>query len=119
MLVWFHILRWLGRLSGMAVVGLCIVFALGEGFVPAQLGGMQEWALFLCFPVLVCIGLLLGWSSELAGGFLSVAGLAGFMLLETLFDGSPPSSILFPTFCVPGLLLILAGLMARAQNAEQ
>jgi hypothetical protein len=59
------------------------------------------------------LGLLLGWKWELAGGLLTVCGVAAFYLLDYLFSGTFPRGPFFLLLASPGLLFLYCGLQAR------
>jgi hypothetical protein len=64
-------------------IGLLLCFAIGEGLNPLRLT-LQEWILFLFFPLGISLGMLVAWRCECLGGSLTVASLAAFYLVHRL-----------------------------------
>ena len=107
------LLLWLARLSALAMAGLVLLFAVGEGFHPTKLKA-TELILFVPF-IIVWLGLWLGWCWEGLGGTLVVAGVAGFYLAHFVVTGfgSFPHGWAFPVIAVPGLLFLLCWFLRR------
>ena len=103
-----RVAHWAGCLLGTAVVLLFVVFAVGEG--PPPLGAMN--ASFAAVAIML-VGFLLAWWHDLAGGVVSLAGIAAFYALEFAANGHAPSGWFFPLCFVPGVLNVLAWLLRR------
>lgn len=104
---------WLARFSGLAMAGLILLLAVGEGFHPTKLR-LPELILFV--PLfLAWLGLLLGWRSEGPGGTLVVVGMAGFYLTHFALTGFGrfPRGWAFPAIAVPGLLFLLCWFLRK------
>ena len=104
---------WLARLSALAMAGLILLFAVGEGFHPTKL---QLPELILFVPLfLAWLGLWLGWRWEGLGGALVVVGMAGFYLTHFALTGFGrfPRGWAFPAIAVPGLLFLLCWFLRR------
>ena len=105
--------QWVARFSALAMAGLILLFAVGEGFHPAQLH-LPELILFV--PLfLAWLGLWLGWRWEGLGGTLVVVGIAGFYLTHFALTGFGrfPRGWAFPAIAVPGLLFLLCWFLRR------
>jgi hypothetical protein len=104
---------WLARLSALAIAGLILLFAVGEGFHPTKLKAPE---LVLFVPLfLAWVGLWLGWRWEGLGGTLVVVGIAGFYLTHFVVTGFGriPRGWAFPAIAVPGLLFLLCWFLRR------
>ena len=104
---------WGARLSALAMAGLILLFAVGEGFHPTRL---QLPELILFVPLfLAWLGFWLGWRWEGLGGTLIVVGMAGFYLTHFALTGFGrfPRGWGFPVIAVPGLLFLLCWFLRR------
>lgn len=110
-----HACRWLGRLLSIPVFLFLIAEVLdshsgGRGPTPS------EWFLIALFPGTMALGLLIGWKWELLGGSLAVAGLGAFYAACAALGRGMPKGPYFLVFTVPGILMLLAGLLAHAAD---
>ena len=106
-------LRWVARLSALALAGLVLLFAIGQGFNPFKL---KPTELALAVPFWVCwLGFCLGWRWEGLGGLLVVAGVASFYLVHFAVTGFGqfPRGQAFPAFAGPGVLFLLSWFWRR------
>jgi peptidoglycan/LPS O-acetylase OafA/YrhL len=102
--------RWAARISGLALVGLVLLFWIGEGgpanILTQPLPVMLEFA----GTLLMLGGFLIGWRWPALGGCTALAGFCLFLGTEFAVNGKPPGGVI-PLFLIPGvLLLISAGL---------
>jgi hypothetical protein len=105
------VLRWTARILSLLLIGVFLIFAIGEGFTFWRFTP-KVLVLSLFFPFGVVIGMALGWWSELAGGLASVGSLLGFYGVHFLQTSDLPGGML-PIFAIPGCLFILAGVVSR------
>ncbi len=105
-------LRWTGRLTGLASVGILALFMIGEGFDPTRLRG-TEALLHVFFPFGLILGLVLGWRRELLGGSIALLGLAGFYALHLVFSGRFPRGWAFAVLASPALVLLASAFVHR------
>jgi hypothetical protein len=104
-----------GRLGGLIVMISCAVLALYEATrsgAPAPEAYVQAGALAIVFA-----GYVIGWSKEMLGGALAVAGTVLFYVLHIVTIGSPP----LPTvalFAVPGVFFMLARYLDERRSGE-
>ncbi|SRR6266511_1126257 len=106
-------MRWLARFSALAMAGLILLVAVGEGFYPTKLR-LPEVILFV--PLfLAWLGLWLGWRWEGLGGALIVVGMTGFYLTHFALTGLGrfPRGWAFPAIAVPGLRFLLCWFLRR------
>ncbi len=110
---------WLARLSALAMAGLILLLAVGEGFHPTKLTAPE---LILFVPLfLAWLGLWLGWRWEGLGGTLIVVGITGFYLSHFALTGFDrfPRGWAFPALAVPGLLFLLCWFLLRNGAARR
>jgi hypothetical protein len=101
------LVRWAARLSSLILLLLVVAIAIGEEQLPNLLREPTSVRIeFVAFMVIV-IGLAIGWVREGLGGFLILAGLAGFNIVEFAVKGRPGLG-LFPYFAAPGTLFLLS-----------
>lgn len=76
------VLRWLARLSGLAIAGGFVALAVGEMLSPQSSppSKLTEWTGIILLTV-ACAGMLMAWRWELPGAVLSLASLAAFALM--------------------------------------
>ncbi|MBL8202820.1 MAG: hypothetical protein JNM09_01225 [Blastocatellia bacterium] len=108
------VLRWAARAMSAISIGIVALFFIGEGFNPTKIS-LQEWALFLCFPFTVVVGLMMAWRNEWLGGTIAIGGLLSFYLVHALVaNGHLPTGWAFGAFTSPALLFLLYAVLARA-----
>jgi hypothetical protein len=105
-----RVVHWVGCLLGTALVLMFAMFAFGGHEAPPPL------SLQMASLVLALIGYLLGWWNDLAGGIVSLVGMVGFYALNYAAAGNFPEGWVFPLCFVPGVLMVIAGLLKRANR---
>ena len=109
--------RWAARISGLALVGLVLLFWIGEGGPANILRLPMPVLLEFAGTLLMLTGFLAGWRWPALGGVTAVTGFALFLATEMAVNGKPPGGP-FPLFLIPGvLLLISAGLEAALRKS--
>lgn len=107
-------IRWVARVWGSAIVALVVMFALMHLVTPDAPGPTaREWVGLLFFPVGVCVGLVLAWRWEAAGGAIAVGSLLAFYAWMSASGGRPPSGPYFALAAAPGVLYLLCHLLSR------
>lgn len=104
-------IRWTGRIVGLLLVALIVVFMVGEGGPPNILRQPLSVQLELLAMLLMVIGFLLGWRWEALGGGLAVGAFALFFGTEIAVNGKPPGGAI-PLFVIPGVLLLISHVLA-------
>jgi hypothetical protein len=110
-------IRWIARVMGVCLVGLVVLFLIGEGgFNPLR----ATWheSLQMLSVLLTCIGLLSAWRRELFGGALAVGGMLMFYALDFAAHGHFPRGWVFGVIALNGLLFILAWLISTSPRSE-
>lgn len=106
---------WSARISGTLVLGFILFFLGSHLFLDNESGNgfqsIKEIAMFINFPILVMIGLVVAYKNELLGGVLSTLGFAMLFLLEPKL-ADPKDPILLVT-SIPGLLYITFHVVQR------
>lgn len=103
--------RWVARILGVLLVGLFVVFAIGQGLQPLKLPG-AEFGLMSVLLVALS-GMLVAWRRELLGGLMIVAGMTAFYLINFTVSGQLPGGWVFPLCFVPGILALVCWLSRR------
>jgi hypothetical protein len=98
-------LRWLARLASLFVLAVFLSFLFGEGLDPARLSRTELLMTAALFVSL--FGLVLGWTFELAGGALTIAGITAFYLMNYAATGRIPEGPLLPLAAIPGVLYLV------------
>jgi len=107
-----QVLRWSARVLSILAIGTVLMFAIGEGMgFPHD---ARDLVLGLFFPFGICLGMLVAWRWEGAGGALTVASLAAFYLANRLFSSSFPRGFGLLIFASPGFLFLACWLWKRA-----
>ena len=104
--------RWGARILGALLVGLVLLFLIGEGLPPLSSLGLPVSLMFLA-KLLCLTGFVMLWRWELPGGLLALLGITAFYGLNYAASGRFPGGWVFPLFFVPGILAVTAGLLAR------
>jgi len=98
-------LRWTGRILGILLFLLVLVFAIGEGapnpFTQPFPANVQFFAWGLCL-----IGFLVAWRWERIATGMILGGMAAFYILNYMEGGKFPGGI-FPLFFLPGVLFLV------------
>lgn len=95
---------------GTALIVLFVVTAIGEGPPPELLVDPQMVSL-----VVMLFGFAVAWWNGLLGGMISLLGIGSFYVLNYSYYSVLPSGWVFPLCFVPGVLLVLAGLLRRTK----
>ncbi len=107
------VLRWTGRVWGVASAALLAAFAFG-GRENLQFT-LATAAAFALFPVGVIVGFAVAWWRELVGGLVSVGSLALFYLYMLVISGRWVGPY-FLLFAAPGFLHVAAALLAARRG---
>ncbi|XVJ59878.1 MAG: hypothetical protein HEQ23_10930 [Tepidisphaera sp.] len=104
-------LRWVARAASVVSIGLLAAFAFGGG--EPGLPTAKEWVALAFFPVGVVAGMVLAWWKEVPGGLVTAASLAAFYGVMYAERGAVPGGPFFVLFSLPGLVLLVCGLLDR------
>jgi hypothetical protein len=100
------VLRWAARIAGVAMFGMFMAFAIGEGFPPLWKQPLAVQLIFVGWA-LIFLGYVIGWRRQALGGALVVLALIAMNLVELVAQGN----LLGPWFLlwlVPGALYLIA-----------
>jgi len=111
------VFRWLARLTSLLSLGIIAMFLLAEPFKPSNVRP-REWVGFVCFPIGVTIGLMIGWWKEGLGAGISLGSLVAFYLVFGWLMGSNIRGPWFIAFASPAFLFLLAWLLSRTNLSE-
>ncbi len=99
--------RWTGRITCLATLGLLLLFVVGEGFNPGHLAP-RDLLLAMFFPLGFALGLVLAWRWEGAGGIIALGSLGGFYAVHFGLHGVFPKGWAFGVFTLPALFFLLS-----------
>ena len=105
------VLRWTGRILGLAIVALVAWFSIahviaGEGPNPFAMSASE---LGLAVTLLGAVaGMMIGWRREQVGGILIVGSMILFFAIDRFATGSWPRGWVLSSFLVPGILYLAA-----------
>jgi peptidoglycan/LPS O-acetylase OafA/YrhL len=99
-------LRWSARVTGLLLVGMVLLFLVGEG-PPNPIKQPPSVQIEFLGMILMVAGFLAGWRWEAVGGLLAVIGFAVFAATEVIVNKRPPGGAI-PLFAVPGVLYVLS-----------
>lgn len=111
------VVRWIGRVLSLLSVAVIILFLQGEGRNLMNIKP-EELLLFLCFPVGVSAGNLLGWYSEKWGGALGVASLGAFLLVHAISTGALPDPWAFVVLALPSFAFVIAAVLRACRRPQ-
>lgn len=97
--------RWFTRILGLLIVGLVLMFAIGEGFNPMKLNGTERAMSVAFFTALA--GMVVLWRSNGIGGTLVLGGMLTFYGINFAVSGRFPSGWVFPLCFLPGILALV------------
>lgn len=101
------------RVAALASVVVLGLFAFGGEL---RFGDMsaREWLLFLCFPIGVAAGLVIGAVRRPAlGGAIALGSVAAFYLVHYAGRSAWPRGPYFLILAAPAVLLVVAGATGR------
>lgn len=106
-------IRWTARIWASLSAAFILLTLLGhavpDGLKPLLALTTRETLMMIAF-LSFWSGLVLGWFWELLGGFLVLASMAAFYILDYSFSGTFPRGPYFALLAVPGVLYLIAGL---------
>lgn len=106
-------LFWIARISTIPVIILLSMMVVG-GIVEGEGRpvGFREWAYLALFPMGFTLSYVLGWVKPLAGGVTSLTCMVlSQLVIGRVFDFQ--AYVIWGALCVPGILLVSAGLKLR------
>jgi hypothetical protein len=111
------ITRWSGRMAGLMLVGLVMVFAIAEGIPNPALQPVSVRVQLVALASIL-VGFIVGWFREGVGGGLALLGFALFCGTELSTNGEFPGGAI-PLFAVPAVLLTVSALLAGQLKRSQ
>lgn len=110
-------MRWAARIISIILVGIFILFFIGEGNIDefAKLTGI-EILLMIFVPIVFTAGVVIAWRKEMLGGIVILASVLGYNLVDRINSSGFKWEIEFAFLLVPGILFILTSRMAKRQN---
>jgi hypothetical protein len=105
-------LRWTARILGTMLVGLVVLFAVGEG-VRLQDFDAVTGSMMVVFLVALA-GMLVLWRWELIGGLMVLVGMGGFYAINYMSSGELPGGWVLPVCFLPGVLSLVSWAVEKA-----
>lgn len=109
-------IRWVARVSGLALTAMACAFLIGEGFPNIAAQPLEVVLEFVAFGMMIA-GFLLGWRWEGIGGGLALVGFVLFCSVELIVNAALPGGAI-PLFAVPGILLLISHAISRDRRAS-
>jgi hypothetical protein len=109
-------IRWIARIMGLLIIGVFLLFMVGEGFNPLKLNGTEIAQHAVLFFALT--GMVVLWRWELFGGVMVVAGMVAFYFINFAASGRLPGGPVFPLCFVPGILALVSWWMGRNRKSS-
>jgi len=107
--------RWTARLLGAGLLGLLLMFLIGEGPPnPARLSPAEN-AMMVSLLVALA-GFVLLWFREFPGGLASLGGIGAFYAIHFCSSFRFPGGWVFPLFFLPGLLALVSWSLRRESS---
>jgi hypothetical protein len=109
------VLRWTARIVGTLLVGLVLLFALGEG-VRIQDFNAVTGSMAVVFLVALA-GMVVLWRWELVGGVMVLIGMGGFYAINFMSSVDLPGGWVLPVCFLPGLLALVSWAVSEKRVA--
>ena len=110
---WADVARMIGRGGSLIMISMVASFVAGQGLGHAALHA-PEIALFVALGTM-CVGLLVGFRHEMAGGLIAIVGLAAMFAIEMMASGRWLRGWVWWFFAVPALAYLIS---ARLRHGE-
>lgn len=98
--------RWIARILGICILGIFVVFFIGEGGMNPFNLSITELLMTFCI-LIVLVGIPFAWKKEGLGGAMIVGGMILFYLINLISSGKFPGGWVFPIVFVPGILFLI------------
>ncbi len=108
-------LRWTARAFALGVLGLGLLFLVGEGGEKLTALSVRE-GILMALLWMSFAGLILAWWREGLGGAITVGALASFTAIEWISKGRFPRIWAFGVIAAPALLFLWFAVRARLRH---
>jgi hypothetical protein len=98
------VLRWAAQIIGALLVGVVVLFAVGEG-VRFQDFDAVTGSMAVVFLVALA-GMVVLWCWELVGGVMVLVGMGAFYAINYMSSGDLPGGWVLPVCFLPGVLAL-------------
>jgi hypothetical protein len=110
------VLRWTARTIGALLVGLVVLFVVGEGVRLHDFDAITG-SMMVVFLVALT-GMLAIWRWELIGGVMVLIGMGGFYAINYMSSGDLPGGWVLPVCFLPGVLALASWAVERCRVWE-
>ncbi len=105
-----NVIRWITRILSILTAVIFLVFFFGEAdFSSAPALSAAEWVMIFFEPVLLLIGMVIGWKREMLGGIIVVASVLLFNITSMIASGRFGFELELGIFIVIGFGFIFCG----------
>ena len=102
------VVRWVTRVLGLGMVGLFILFFIGEGgFGDVAKLTSSEKVLMIFIPVVFIAGMIVTLFRELWGGIIIILSVVGFNTVNVIASKSLSGGLEFWYLLIPGIIFIV------------
>ena len=104
------IIRWVARVWAALMAAFILFMAVGDAAMegPGPLFQLTfRESLQMGAFIIVFVGLILAWKWEKLGGWMIIAGMAAFYMLDYAFSGNFPRGPFFLIIATPGILFLI------------
>ncbi len=109
-----RVFLWVARgLSALVILLFVLVLVAGLVDRSEPLPTGREWLELSLFPIGMCVGYALGWRWQLLGGVVSLGCIASFLMMMALRGNSVFGVPAFYFLAIPGVLLLLYGVLSH------
>ena len=106
-----NICRWVTRIVSIIIVGIFLLFFIGEGFIPnIPKLTTTEFLLIICIPVLFTTGVVIAWKKEIVGGIIIISSILLFNIIDIIKSPKPKIEIEFGILLLVGIMYIVCGI---------
>jgi hypothetical protein len=112
------VIRWTARIWTAASLLFLSAFIFGGAEGSENWPTMTQWVALAFFPTGIVAGLLIALRKEVLGGGIAVFSLLGFYAWHFAVSGHLAAGPWFALIAAPGLLFLIAGLLANSRPVE-
>lgn len=108
--------RWTARVLAVLLVGMVLVFLIGEGGInPLKLTTFE--LILMTLHLVTWIGLAVAWQWPFFGGLMAAAGTALYYAVDVAATGRFLNNVFFDLMFLAGILFMVSDLIRRRMAA--
>jgi len=109
------IIRWIARILGIFILGIFLLFLIGDGGMNPLRLSVTELLMTICLLIFM-VGILVAWKQEGVGGAMMIGGMILFYLINFIGSAKFPGGWVFPLMFVPGILYLICWFAVKRKN---